>query len=60
MEFTKEFIETNKLDEGQVIAINKAVNDNEAVLQKDWEGKANENAEGQERSNQATAQSREA
>lgn len=46
MEFQEEFIKTNELNEAQMTAINKVVNDNEAVLQKEWEGKANENAEG--------------
>lgn len=46
MEFQEDFIKTQELSETQMTAINKVVNDNEAVLQKTWEGKANENAEG--------------
>ena len=46
MEFTEDFIKTNELSDTQVTALKKATNDNEAVLQKEWDGKANENAEG--------------
>ena len=47
MEFiNEEFIKTNELNDTQVAAITKAGADHIANLQKDWEGKANENAEG--------------
>lgn len=45
MELSKEFIEKNQLTEDQVTAITTEASTNEATLQKDWEGKANENAE---------------
>ena len=47
MEFiNEEFIKTNELNDTQVAAITKAGADHIANLQKDWDGKANENAEG--------------
>jgi hypothetical protein len=47
MEFiNEEFIKTNELNDTQVAAITKGGADYIANLQKDWEGKANENAEG--------------
>lgn len=47
MEFiNEEFIKTNELNETQVTAINKAGDDHIATLQKDWDVRANENAEG--------------
>ncbi len=46
MEFAEDFIKTQELSDTQMTAIKKVVNDNEAVLQKEWESKANENAEG--------------
>ena len=46
MEFKEDFIKEIELSDTQVTALTKATNDNEAVLQKEWDGKANENAEG--------------
>ena len=46
MEFTEDFVKDNELSETQVTALTKATNDNEATLKKEWDGKANENAEG--------------
>ena len=47
MEFiNEEFIKTNELNDTQVAAITKAGVDHIANLQKDWDVKANENAEG--------------
>lgn len=46
MEFTEDFIKTNELSDTQVTALTKETNDNEAVLQKEWDGKANLEAEG--------------
>ncbi|MCH8067846.1 MAG: hypothetical protein IID16_01035 [Candidatus Marinimicrobia bacterium] len=46
MEFKEDFIKDNELSETQVTALTKATNDNEATLKKEWDGKANENAEG--------------
>ena len=46
MEFTEDFIKTNELSDTQVTALTKATNDNEAVLQKEGDGKANLEAEG--------------
>jgi len=45
MEFTKEFIETNKLSAEQVTALVDATNDNEAEIKKTYDGKANTDAE---------------
>ena len=45
MEFTEDFIKENELSETQVTALTKATKDNEATLQKEWDSKANENAE---------------
>lgn len=46
MEFTEEFIKTNELSETQITALTKVTGDNEATLKQEWDGKANENAEG--------------
>lgn len=47
MELTKEFIEANKLDDAQVAAITGYVKDDYIpTLKKDWDGKANTDAEG--------------
>ncbi len=47
MEFINEdFIKTNELNETQVTAIKKAGDDEVATLQNEWQGKANEDAEG--------------
>ena len=46
MEFTEDFIKTNELNETQVTALKAADNDFIAKLQQEWDGKANENAEG--------------
>lgn len=46
MEFEKEFIEKIQLSEEQLTAINGVVDPYIADLQKSWDGKANENAEG--------------
>lgn len=47
MELNKEFIEQHKLDEAQVGAITKHFSESVLPdLQKEWDGKANENAEG--------------
>lgn len=45
MELSQEFIEKNQLNEEQVKAITGEVTTHVATLQKDWDGKANENAE---------------
>ncbi|MEN8122210.1 MAG: hypothetical protein ABFS35_17825 [Bacteroidota bacterium] len=45
MEFTKEFIEEHKLDENQVKGITDFANDQVATLKKDWDSKANSDAE---------------
>ena len=45
MELTKEFIETHRLDEGQVKEINDFTNEQVADLKKSWDGKANSDAE---------------
>ncbi|WP_299116923.1 hypothetical protein [uncultured Winogradskyella sp.] len=46
MEFTPEFIEQNGLSEEQVKGITTLATDHIATLKKDWDGKANQNAEG--------------
>lgn len=46
MELAKDFIETQKLSDDQVTAIQTVTNDNEAILKKGWDTKANDNAEG--------------
>lgn len=46
MEFSKEFIEQNKLSEDQVKAVSDFGKSHIADLQKQWDGKANENAQG--------------
>lgn len=46
MEFTKEFIEKNQLNETQVTAITTEATGQEADLKKQWDGKANADAEG--------------
>lgn len=46
MEFSKEFIEENKLSEEQVKAVSEFGKAHIAELQKNWDGKANENAQG--------------
>lgn len=46
MEFTQEFIQENGLNEEQVKAVVTYASTHIAELQKDWDGKANENAEG--------------
>ena len=45
MEFTKEFIETNKLSDEQVTALTEATNDHEATIKLTYDGKANTDAE---------------
>lgn len=45
MEFTKDFIEENQLNEAQVSAINTFSADHIATIKQEWDGKANENAE---------------
>lgn len=45
MELSQEFIQENGLNEEQVKAISNQVSTHVATLQKDWDGKANENAE---------------
>ena len=45
MEFTKEHIEDIGLSEEQVTKLTAITNDNELTLQKEWGGKANENAQ---------------
>lgn len=45
MELSSEFIEKNQLNEDQVKAITTEVTTHVATLQKDWDGKANDNAE---------------
>lgn len=45
MEFTKEFIEKNQLTEEQVNAVTSFAKDQIANIEKEWSGKANENAE---------------
>ena len=45
MDFTPEFIETNKLTPEQVTVLTSATNDNEATLKLGWDGKANTDAE---------------
>lgn len=46
MEFTEEFIQENGLSEEQVNAVVSQVTNHVAEIQKEWDGKANENAEG--------------
>lgn len=47
MELTKEFIEANKLEQPQVEAVTKFFSESVLPdLKKEWDGKANENAEG--------------
>lgn len=45
MEFAEDFIKELELNEAQVGAISKLVNENEATLKKEWDSLANENAE---------------
>jgi hypothetical protein len=45
MEFTAEFIEKNQLTDDQIAALNPVIDTHIADLKKDWDGKANENAE---------------
>jgi cell fate (sporulation/competence/biofilm development) regulator YlbF (YheA/YmcA/DUF963 family) len=46
MEFTQEFIQENGLSEEQVTKLTEYAGNHVADLQKQWDGKANENAEG--------------
>jgi len=46
MEFSKEFIEENKLEEAQVTAVSSHVANAIADLKGEWDGKANKDAEG--------------
>lgn len=46
MEFEAKFIEDNNLTPEQVIAVNGVVIEHVSTLEKEWDGKANENAEG--------------
>ena len=46
MEFEKEFIEKNQFTEEQLTALNPVIDTHIADLQKGWDGKANDNAEG--------------
>lgn len=46
MEFTPEFIEQHKLSEEQVKGITPFIQEQFATKQKEWDGKANQNAEG--------------
>ena len=46
MEFSKEFIEQHQLSEDQVKGITSFTQEQFATKQKEWDGKANENAEG--------------
>ena len=46
LEFTPEFIETNKLTPEQVTAVNSFVDPAIATMKLEWDGKANDNAQG--------------